>query len=405
MSSKKINCFFNAPYLGGAERSFIHQCKDLRELLIEQGENPEFKFIIPFLNHAGEDKKLSDLIVEKGFSRQQIVYFNYHRRLFGLGRAQMNGLGLFKWLYIVLIPYYCWTFIATLQNLNRIRLNHADIWWVGGNKIGPIAFVLAFFQGHRGRLLWHFRDYLSFNKIFFSFWQIIQKVSTASVEFIGNSYDVSESIKDSVPEGLPCWTLYNPIGDIKFSPSASQKSSDFTLSTASMFAPWKGVHFLVQFACMFEKELRELGITQFNVYGDEIYKTNGDHSGYKQQLHQITTQYKTDFVHFRGLKKPQDVFDESDIFIHGALRPEPFGRVLIESYRSGTPLISTGLGGSGELIDNESSALTFIPYDYYGLYECVSRMCSDDRFSFIQEGRLKGDDINLKYNHQLAEIF
>ena len=87
------------------------------------------------------------------------------------------------------------------------------------------------------------------------------------------------------------------------------------------------------------------------------------------------------------------------------MRPEPFGRVLIESYRSGTPLISTGLGGSGELIDNESSALSFIPYDYYGLYECVSKMCSDERFSFIQEGRLKGDDINLKYNCQLSEIF
>ena len=407
MSSVKkmhIDCFFNAPYLGGAERSFINQAQDLALMLKEGERDYDFRFIIPYLDRPGEDKKLTDLIISKGFRSQQIVYFKYHKGLFRISRSSR----LLKWLTFLLLPYYAYCFLITLQNLNQLQYSEKAIWWVGGNKIGPVAFALSFLRGQSGRLLWHFRDYLSYGKAFSYFWQLTQLFSRASIEFIGNSHHVAASISKFIPSKdnlKKCWTLYNPIGDIKFTPTITQKNSDFILSTASMFAPWKGVHFLVHFGLLFEKELRALGVSEFRIYGDEIYKTTGVHHGYKDQLHTLTKNYKSDFVKFMGMKGPEEIFSESDIFIHGALRPEPFGRVLIESYRSGTPLISTGLGGAGELINDGSSALTYIPYDYYGLLECISKMCSQDKFHFIQEGRQKGDVIEKEYLSQLKEIF
>ncbi len=409
----KINCFFNAPYLGGAERSFVHQARDLRLTKEAQGLSCEFRFIVPYLDHPGEDRKLADLLIQSGFRSQQIIYFKYHKGLYGLSRDQAANLGPLKWLFFLSLPYYAWAFFSTLQNLNRIQVGEANLWWIGGNKIGPLAFVLSFFLGFKGRMLWHFRDYPSFGRLFNLFWRVIKFFSSASVEFMGNSYDVSRHLKDVVPKGSSCWTLYNPIGDITYTPSASQKErGEFILSTASMFAPWKGVHFLVHFACLFEQELRELGIKEFHVYGDEIYKTKGGHTGlgkrmhsYKEQLLHIVKQYGSSFVQFKGLRAPDQIFNDSDFFIHGALRPEPFGRVLIESYRSGTPLISTGLGGSGELIEDGKSALLFKPYDYFGLLDSVTKLTGEERFSFLQEGRQKGDAIEAHYFKQLTEVF
>ncbi len=403
----KVNCFFNAPYLGGAERSFIHQARDLRISKESEGLACEFRFIIPYLSHPGEDRKLTELLIENGFRSQQIVYFKYHKSLYALSRAHFSKLGPLKWLSLLLFPYYLWTFLSSVQNLGRISLLESDLWWIGGNKIGPIAFVLSFFQGYKGVMLWHFRDYPSFGKVFNLFWRVIKSVSAASVQFMGNSYDVTHKLRECVPDSCSCWTLYNPIGDITYAPTASQKErGEFILSTASMFAPWKGVHFLVHFACLFEKELRSVGIKEFHVYGDEIYKTKGSHTGYKEQLSHIVKQYgNSSFIIFKGLRPPEEIFRDSDFFIHGALRAEPFGRVLIESYRSGTPLISTGLGGSGELIENEKSGLLFTPYDYYGLLSAVTRMTTEERFSFLQEGRQKGDAIEAKYFEQLKEVF
>ncbi len=403
MSNKQyIDCFFNAPYLGGAERSFIHQAKDLDALYRQaKDKDADFRFIIPYLDRPGEDKSISELILKSGFRSQQIVYFKYHKGLYGLSRSS----AFFKWLFIFLLPYYLYSFVITLQNLNKLQFKDQSTWWVGGNKIGPIALVLSFFSGSKIRFIWHFRDYLSFGSFFTIFWRVFSWIGRSQFEFIGNSHHVAQSISQFLPSSSQCWTLYNPIGDIKFTPTITHKESNFILATASMFAPWKGVHFFAHFGILFEKELKALGVSEFHIYGDEIYKTNGRHDGYKDQLNSLLKNYKSDFVKLKGLKGPAEIFSTADIFLHGALRPEPFGRVLIEAYRSGTPLISTGLGGAGELIDNNHSALIFFPYDYLGLLESISRMCSEEKFSFIQAGRQKGDLIEEHYFMQLNAIF
>jgi glycosyltransferase involved in cell wall biosynthesis len=397
--SKKIFCFLNAPYLGGAERSFILQARDLNLFSQERGSSYDFRFVIPYLKQPGEDSSVTNLILESGFSRQQILYYRYSPHLYSIGRGQSHYL---KLLYL---PWLLWCFLATASHINRLPIGAGDIWWLGGNKVGPLAFVLALVKGFRGRIIWHFRDYLAYTNLFKVFWKLISTFSLAKLEFMGNSYDVSQSIAPFIPRASHCWTLYNPVGTIPYAPTASQKDSGFILATASMFTPWKGLHFLVHFACLFEQELKAMGIKSFFIYGDEIYKTSGNHHGLKKQLSEIIHSFQSDFVQLKGLKPPSDIFSEADFFIHAPIRPEPFGRVLVESYHSGTPLISTGLGGSRELIDDNHSGLLFFPYDYYGLLESVARMCSPERYSFIQEGRLKGVAIENRYKKQLLEIF
>lgn len=395
IKKKTLFCYLNAPYLGGAERSFILQAGDL-----DKEESHEIKFVIPFFKRPGEDSKLIDFLNQNGFSHQRIHYYQYDSKLFSFGRSSFENQ---KFLTFLNIPLFIMGFINTVKNLQNISTEKGDILWVGGNKVGPIVLILAFLQSFKGRILWHFRDYPSFHNLFKIFWRTYGQMASCQVDFIGNSFDVAKSIKKISPSSSEVHTLYNPIGELQFKMNEGHK--ELILSTASMFAPWKGIHFLIHFASLYEEKLFKIGYKKFHIYGDEIYKTSGEHSGYKDQLFTLLQKFPSRLVEFKGMAPPAEIFTRSDVFIHGSLRPEPFGRVLVEAYKGGAALVSTGLGGAGELIDDYESGRVFIPYDYEGLYECLEEMASDNRFSYLEKGRFKGEEIQKNYKSQLISIF
>lgn len=392
---KSLLCYLNAPYLGGAERSFILQASDL-----DKENLHDIKFVVPFFNRPGEDKKMCDFLNQNGFSHQRIHYYQYDSKLFSFGRSSFEKN---KLLSLVQIPLFILGFIRTVKKIQNISIEDGDILWIGGNKVGPIVLVLAFLQSFKGRILWHFRDYPSFLGLFKNFWGVYSRLSSCRIDFVGNSFDVADSIKKIAPSTSVVHTLYNPIGELRFKMNEGHR--DLILSTASMFAPWKGIHFLIHFASLYEEKLLKIGYKKFHIYGDEIYKTSGDHSGYKDQLFTLLQKFPSRLVEFKGMAPPTDIFTSSDVFIHGSLRPEPFGRVLIEAYKGGAALVSTGLGGAGELIDDFETGRVFIPYDYEGLFECLEELASDNRYSYLEKGRLKGEEVYKSYKRQLLSIF
>jgi glycosyltransferase involved in cell wall biosynthesis len=60
-----------------------------------------------------------------------------------------------------------------------------------------------------------------------------------------------------------------------------------------------------------------------------------------------------------------------------ALWAEPFGRVVIEAFALGTPVISSSTGGLPELIMNERSGLLVAPGDAHALAGAIDRLASD----------------------------
>lgn len=389
-SHKKVFCFLNGPSLGGAERSFILQSKTLQEI------NPDYHihFFVPYLESLKESDTLKGFIIGQGFRNSQISYFNYSTTLYQLSRD--HGFGAVFWFVKVI-----YGLLGTIKNLSKLDIKNPDIWWVGGNKIGFVVFLYGILCGFKGRFLWHFRDYPYDRGFFRVIWYLYRLPHSFNLEAIGNSYNVCAALKSFKIYFDKIHVLYNPIGKIPFRTRENLKY----LGTASMMAPWKGVHSLVLFALLYEDELRELGFEKFLVFGDDIYKTKGAHLGYKKQLHGLVEKFKSDFIVFKGLAEPKEIFSDLDIFIHGSLKPEPFGRVICEAYLGGAALISTGLGGSGELIEDQKTGMLFFPNDYRGLYECVKKLAGDDRFNFIQEGKFKAKDIEKKYHQQLVEVF
>jgi len=116
--------------------------------------------------------------------------------------------------------------------------------------------------------------------------------------------------------------------------------------------------------------------------------------------------FPSSLIRFCGLKRPQEIFNEIGILIHTSLRSEPFGRVIVEGFSAGVPVISTCLGGAGELVRSEQNGLKFLPYDYAGLLNRVKKIIESDQFrsSLVQEAQSDLEKIELMVREELKRI-
>jgi len=80
---------------------------------------------------------------------------------------------------------------------------------------------------------------------------------------------------------------------------------------------------------------------------------------YVQKLFNISSQHPN--IQCRGYKSPDRIFREIDILIVPSLINEAFGRVIIEAYSYGIPVIGSNRGGIPELIDVNKTGFIFDP--------------------------------------------
>lgn len=83
-------------------------------------------------------------------------------------------------------------------------------------------------------------------------------------------------------------------------------------------------------------------------------------------------------VHLTGFRADiPEVMNAWDVVVHASVRPEPFGRVILEGMLLGKPVIATAAGGVPELItDGETGYLT-APGDAAALAATLARVLAD----------------------------
>ncbi len=368
----------NSPYLGGAERSGIVQAALLQK---------EFDIFIPELIR-GDGKEIINLINSEFKTDVCIKRFIYPNALFSISRETP----IFKMIISVFQSIF-----QIFDLSNEINLNHQTTIWVNGNKAGFLFFILALKNKFKGTFYWHFRDYPSQRPIWSCIWRLLGLKRCFDLVLIGNSKSVSKSLHQLKIHNSSVQTIYNPSGlaeNKKFSKGIR------TIGLASMFAPWKGIHSILLWVGLYEKELQEIGIEKINIYGGQIYQTSGGHAQYDKALIDLVEKFNINIVEFKGLKAPSIIFDEIDLLIHYSLRPEPFGRILLEAFSRGIPTISTSLGGANELVE-KAHALKVIPYDYAGLFHTIKKLTIEfpSTATLISENELKA----FRYFEDLAE--
>ncbi|AJY73976.1 glycosyltransferase family 4 protein [Paenibacillus beijingensis] len=119
----------------------------------------------------------------------------------------------------------------------------------------------------------------------------------------------------------------------------------------------KGVKVILDFFNHFPEAELHLG----GKIHDKSVKQQIDNNGYAKN------------IRFLGHIKPEEEVHKYDAVIVPSLWHEPFGRVVIEGYLYGKPIIGAKRGGISEIIQDEKTGYLFEPNDTLSLKDAINR--------------------------------
>ncbi|BDP44146.1 glycosyl transferase family 1 (plasmid) [Deinococcus aetherius] len=88
---------------------------------------------------------------------------------------------------------------------------------------------------------------------------------------------------------------------------------------------------------------------------------------------------KQSSIEWLGRKSPQEVYDlmgQASVVVVPSEWYEPFGRVVVEAFAKGTPVIATSTGGITELVEHGRTGLLYPPGDAAALVQQVEWLCN-----------------------------
>ncbi|MCW8196176.1 glycosyltransferase family 4 protein [Proteobacteria bacterium 005FR1] len=120
---------------------------------------------------------------------------------------------------------------------------------------------------------------------------------------------------------------------------------------------WKGQKEFIEAAAI----VAEHWDVKFFVIGET---TDGEEAYWSQVLKTVEDLGLEDRIVFTGyVEKVYDYYALMDVVVHASIKPEPFGRVVLEAMSEGKPVIASTLGGPKEFINDGENGLLVDPMD------------------------------------------
>jgi glycosyltransferase involved in cell wall biosynthesis len=156
------------------------------------------------------------------------------------------------------------------------------------------------------------------------------------------------------------------------------KKSDYLISNIGRLDSWKGQdYFLKAFAEILKKHPN----TKALIVGD--LRATQEGQLYYDRLKNITKELNiSNDVIFTGHRFDiPNIMVASDIIVHSASKPEPFGRVIVEAMLAGTPIIATKAGGVPEIIEDQITGVLIPLHDVESMVDAIQKVMEDHKIS------------------------
>jgi len=174
--------------------------------------------------------------------------------------------------------------------------------------------------------------------------------------------------------------VYEPIDIKKFSKyqntdlikqQFSIRKNDYLISNIGRITPWKGQHYFLQ---AMEDIVKQYPNTKILIVG-ESGNTKKDKE-YFCLLQSMAQKKPLNGQVFLTGKRDDiaEIMSFSDIIVHSASEPEPFGLVIAEAMATGTPVIATRGGGPIEIIENGITGLLVPMKSATGIKEAIQKL-------------------------------
>ncbi len=122
------------------------------------------------------------------------------------------------------------------------------------------------------------------------------------------------------------------------------------------FTPWKGQEFFLRVA---QAWIQQHPRGHFVLIGGAFNDEQGFEAGLRQFVQTHSLDQRIHFAPFQ--ENVAAALGDLDVVLHTSLRPEPFGRVIIEAMAAGTPVIAARAGGVPEIITDGLDGLLAEP--------------------------------------------
>jgi glycosyltransferase involved in cell wall biosynthesis len=168
---------------------------------------------------------------------------------------------------------------------------------------------------------------------------------------------ISESVKmcyaDLKLDESKIIKIFNGVDTSKFMKLTRSKTDQIIIGSVGRLVNWKGIDVLIHAV---PEVLEKFSNVKFLIAGE---------GSAREALETLAKELNLqESVIFLGsIKNINEIYNSMDIFVHTAIEPEPFGRVIIEAMANGLPVISTNIGGPKEIITDGKDGFLLSPGD------------------------------------------
>jgi glycosyltransferase involved in cell wall biosynthesis len=231
-------------------------------------------------------------------------------------------------------------------------------------------------------LVWHMHEYVAARPVTRS---LLRRYADRCAAIVANSRSVAEDVKGAIATNAEIRTIYNGVDLTRFSPDGPAIDLDALAGWSTPPAPvvrvglvatysrWKGHDvFLTALS-----RIRAVNVRGY-VIGGAVYDTDSSQHS-RDELHRMAQERGVEGrVAFTGFVAASDrAMRALDVVVHASTTPEPFGLVIAEAMACGRAVITSGAGGSAELVRDGIDALTHVPGDADGLARAIDALAAD----------------------------
>jgi glycosyltransferase involved in cell wall biosynthesis len=135
-----------------------------------------------------------------------------------------------------------------------------------------------------------------------------------------------------------------------------EPSFPLKLGYLGRLAPSKGIELVLE------------AVSRFPTGSIELQVAGKGDSGYVEHL---KGKYHSTNIRFLGFMEPEELFGEIELLVVPSLWHEPMGRVVIEAYAHGVPVIASNRGGIPEIVDDGETGYIFDPTSIRALTSAI----------------------------------
>lgn len=158
-------------------------------------------------------------------------------------------------------------------------------------------------------------------------------------------------------------------------PDESAKG-EYTIGIIGRLSPIKGHKYFLRAV---SKVIKSVPRVKALVVGD----VSPDKERYKQELESLVNRLGLSrYVEFLGRRSDiPDILARLDVLVMASTVPEGFGRVIIEAFAAGVPVVATRVGGITEIIRDGENGLLVSPEDPQSMAEAVVKILKDRKLA------------------------